>query len=179
MPTNKERWSAVALSSPPWDERNKKISAYILPSDVVFDFGAGNQSLSRHAEMRSYTPIDCVDAFSNTYVCDYNKEIRFPHMEPTLIIMSGFLEYIVDLEEFLVALRDRFCGVRCIFSWAYQPSVRSEREEHGWMANFETGIDASEVFKSYFEKLTEIDSFIGKETAQRIYSGVLKFGYPS
>jgi pyruvyltransferase len=171
--TDLARWRAVANATPPWDARNIKIARHLCEKDVVIDFGAGRQTIRQHANLTAYTPVDCVAPAEGVFVCDYNKDMRFPDATPTVIVMSGFLEYILEPARFLQALKERYPGARCLFSWAYVPHETDARREHGWIAALNPALGDLTPFEPYFAGLTVIDRHETTATKQLIFEGYL------
>lgn len=171
--TDISRWIGVALRPPPWDRRNELIAGYIPQDCRLLEFGAGNQTLQRHIRLKSYTPVDCVATTANVFVCDYNREHRFPDIVPDVIVMSGFLEYIRETEAFLVALRLAYPGARCLFSWAFEPNDISGRLRNGWIANLNPAQPGVAPFDQYFRSLRILDEYATSHSRQLIYEGFL------
>jgi hypothetical protein len=172
-PTDLKRWAKVAVSLPPWDRRNQMIARHIPEDSNVMDFGAGNQTLRRHLNLQSYLPIDCVKNTRDVFLCDYNKECRFPQARPDVIVMSGFLEYIVETEDFLAALQRAYPNTRCLFSWAFEPRSAPERLHNGWISKLNPASQQEAPFAKYFDALRVLDEHVTPHTRQLIYEGVL------
>ncbi|SOC06884.1 polysaccharide pyruvyl transferase family protein [Rhodobacter maris] len=171
--TDVERWARVAASPPPWDARNQRIAKHIPPGSSVVEFGSGNQSLRRHLALGAYQPVDCVPGEGDVFLCDYNRETRFPRVSADVIVMSGFLEYIIDTEAFLRALKAAYPGTRCLFSWAFEPHEPAARAAHGWIAGLNPASEAEAPFSRIFSRLRPLDVHQTPLTRQVIYEGVL------
>jgi hypothetical protein len=135
------------------------IASHISPHHTVIDFGAGNQTIRHHAGVRIYTPVDCVQSRENVFLCDYIREMRFPNTVPDIIVMSGFLEYILETEDFLRALKRTYPGTRCIFSWAFEPQSPEARQESGWIAKLNPASPEVAPFGNHFDRLTVIEEY--------------------
>jgi hypothetical protein len=86
--TDFARWVKNTSQIPDWDSRNAVIAARIRTDDIIWDFGAGNQSMRSHKPPSAhYVPIDCVSKTTDTVLCDYNHHFRLPSGKPTLVIM--------------------------------------------------------------------------------------------
>ncbi|MBZ4023544.1 hypothetical protein CKO11_13865 [Rhodobacter sp. TJ_12] len=171
--TDLDRWARVAMDAPPWDARNQRIARHIPEGACVIEFGSGNQSLRRHVALKAYQPIDCVPGEGDVFICDYNRETRFPDVAADVIVMSGFLEYIIGTEAFLAALKQAYPGTRCLFSWAYEPSDPAERRAHGWIAGINPATEEETPFARIFRHLKVLDEHATQYTRQVIYEGVL------
>lgn len=168
--TDIARWETNLFESPAWDKRNAIIASRITPNDVIWDFGAGHQTLrsSKPADA-AYVPIDCVAKTPDTFICDYNADFRLPVGRPTLIVMSGFLEYIVDPEGFLTKLRRALGGTRVVFSWAVWPTDPDTRRANGWISPLVVDPTDPAFFRKHFAELRRTGAWAG----QGIYEGVL------
>lgn len=171
--TDTDRWTRVAATAPPWDARNQLIAKHVPQGASVVEFGSGNQSLRRHVQLSSYHPVDCVPGEGEVFICDYNTETRFPKVRVDLVVMSGFLEYIVETEAFLIALRKAYPGTRCVFSWAFEPFPRAERLKHGWIAGLNPSSEQEAPFARHFDSLRVLGVHATPHTRQVVYEGVL------
>lgn len=149
------------------------ISKYIPSDSTVIDFGAGNQTIRDHAHVENYTAIDCVQGEKDVFLCDYNVETKFPSVTPDVIVMSGFLEYVVQTADFLNALKQRYPGARCVFSWAFDPQDPIERQRSGWVSEFTPENPEDAPFKEYFQDLTVLEEYKTPYSRQLIYQGFL------
>lgn len=128
------RAAATAAMEPPWDERSRLMAQLVPPGTVVFDFGAGRQALrDRLPPGCRYLPIDCIPTTPDTFVVDYNVECRFPEVDADVAFMSGFLEYVVDVEAFLRALAQRYPEIFVILSYAFGKEGR--RRHASWLSD--------------------------------------------
>jgi hypothetical protein len=166
-------WVRVAASAPPWDARNRMIAKHIPPGTRVIEFGSGAQWLRRHASLGAYHPVDCVPGEGDVFLCDYNRDARFPDVSADLVVMSGFLEYIINIEVFLESLGAAYPGLRCVFGWAFEPYAPSKRAEHGWIARVNPASEAETPFARIFKDLKVLDVYVTSHTRQVIYEGVL------
>lgn len=166
-----KRWSANVNEAPVWDERNGIIASHILPTDVIWDFGAGNQTIrSRKPPESLYIPIDCVAKTPDTIICDFNQGFTLPGgPSPTLLVMSGFLEYVTDPESFFQSLSRSVKGTRTVFSWAHLPAEREARLRHGWISPLVVDPTNPAFFLRHFEGLRRVAVWNG----QGVYEGLL------
>ncbi|CUH82009.1 polysaccharide pyruvyl transferase family protein [Tropicibacter naphthalenivorans] len=172
-PTDINRWERTAQTPPAWDRRNVLIAQYLSPQDAVLDFGAGHQTIREHARPRHYWPVDCVPSNERTFVCDYNKDTQFPKVQPDVIVMSGFLEYLLDVPGFLAALRDAYPGTRCLFSWAFAPTDLDARKHNGWLSPFAPKGPHDPALQSAFTNLKVLEDYKTQHTHQIIFEGWL------
>jgi hypothetical protein len=168
--TDFARWETNLWECQIWDERNATIASHIRPTDIIWDFGAGNQILR---EMKPpgahYVPIDCVAKTQDTVVCDFNSEFRLPPGRPTLVVMSGFLEYILDPDTFLTKLKV-VSDTRIIFTWAYLPSNPDSRRSHGWISPLVIDHADPAYFRNFFADIRLLAIW----SAQGIYEGRIR-----
>lgn len=129
------RWSNQQALFSSWDERTKLL-AYEIPSNSkVFEFGAARLILKDLlAEGCVYLHSDLVKRANDTLVVDLNKTIpEIPDVD--VIVFSGVLEYIFEVEQLIIALGPR---TKCfIFSYATVDRFpkTSKRREHGWVSD--------------------------------------------
>jgi hypothetical protein len=170
--TDIARWKKNVSQVPEWDSRNVVIASRIRPDDIIWDFGAGSQSIRSHKPTSAqYVPIDCVPKTNDTVLCDFNHEFRLPSGRPTLVIMSGFLEYILEPEAFFSRLREALAMTRTLFSWAHLPDAPAERATHGWISPLVVDHRNPEFFRRHFADLQRFAVW-GKGTA--LYEGRLR-----
>jgi len=83
-------------------ERATYLVKYISSKDrIIVDFGAGSMHLKKFLKKGvEYHPVDLIERCDDTIVCDFNKG-EFPDMEMDVAVLSGILEYIVDIDQFL------------------------------------------------------------------------------
>jgi len=145
-----KRWNNQQALFSSWDERTKLLADKIVPNSKVFEFGAARLVL------RDMLPKGCVYLHSDlvarakdTLVADLNKEVPdIPEVD--VIVFSGVLEYIFDVEELLVTLSPKTNAF--IFSYATTNRFpkTSKRREHGWVSDL-----SEEDFKIIASKLNK------------------------
>ena len=88
---------------------------------------------------------------------------------PTLLVMSGFLEYVTDPESFFQSLSRSVKGTRTVFSWAHLPAEREARLRHGWISPLVVDPTNPAFFLRHFEGLRRVAVWNG----QGVYEGLL------
>lgn len=171
--TDYVRWfftSRMKLES--WDDRKRMIAAQIPATARVWDIGAGNRNLEHLLpDTARYCAIDCVQSHPDTFVCDYNYETRFPAEDCDVVVMSGFLEYLRDMDGFLDALTRRCHGATVLFSWALSSSFPDlELRKRGWINPQAFDDEGLSYFSSRFDHLERIGTFQNAP----VYRAVLK-----
>lgn len=170
--TDISRWQKNTSQVPDWDSRNVMIASRIKADDIIWDFGAGNQSMRSHKPASSaYVPIDCVPTTNDTVLCDFNHDFRLPSGQPTLVIMSGFLEYILAPEAFFTKLRGALATTRTLFSWAHLPEAPAERAAHGWISPLVVDHRDPDFFRQQF---TDLERFAVWGQGTALYEGRLR-----
>jgi O-methyltransferase involved in polyketide biosynthesis len=170
--TDITRWQKNVSETPEWDSRNVIMASHIRANDIIWDFGAGHQSIRMHKPQSArYVPIDCVAKTPDTVICDFNHDFILPSERPTLVIMSGFLEYILEPDDFLQRLRKELATTRALFSWAHLPEAPDERAKHGWISPLVVDHRSPEYFGRHFADLERFAVW-GRGTA--LYKGRLR-----
>lgn len=133
--SDKSRWSKQQALFSSWDERTRLLADAIAPNSKVFEFGAARLVLKNMLPAGcTYLHSDIVARAEDTLVVDLNKEIpEIPNVD--IIVFSGVLEYIFDVEELLESLNPK---TKC-FVFSYASTNRfpktSKRREHGWVSD--------------------------------------------
>lgn len=129
--TSKKEWEEFEYFDSKWENRVKKLSAYILPNESIMDLGCGQMTLKKYITSNSYIPVDYTKRDEKTIVCDFNKK-EFPQIKADVIFISGCLEYIYDYEWFI--------GKACQYSQKILLSycciedfpILAERKKNNW-----------------------------------------------
>lgn len=133
--TDVERWRKNRDDlHPGWEERTKLLASFIKPGTSVLDVGAGSMTLKKYLPKGCfYYPVD-LSAEDPQARVDFNKGLL-----PTLplfdiAVLSGVLEYVVDVEGALYA----------VGSWtrealiSYAPVIPDQdRAAHGWLSHLD------------------------------------------
>ena len=174
MATDINRWTNNAKEIPRWDERNRLISTFCKAFDAkkILDFGAGNQTLKAHlGDHIQYKPIDCIATTEDTFICDYNIAFNLPDLDAdTILVFSGFLEYIVKLDDFLQYLRRDGRDKLCVFSYAVLPINENQRLKNGWLNHLGESSAVIKYFHLHFYSLKVQTQWNG----QLIFTGNLR-----
>jgi hypothetical protein len=131
------RWGNSRFLSPDWDDRNKQIALLIPPGASVLEFGAGRMTLRHYLpEGCTYTPSDLVDRGHATIVCDLNASYLPPFPRQEVVVFSGVLEYLNDVERVIQHLRAvTNCFVISYCCLEQYPGTLTRRH-HGWVNDF-------------------------------------------
>ena len=172
--TDISRWTKTAQEVPRWDKRNELIAEICrkLAINSVLDFGAGNQTLRSHlGSSVKYVPIDCVASTPDVFVCDYNQNFKLPQFDQDVcFVFSGFLEYILRLDEFFEKLSLSANGQSCIFSYAALPAEYDRRIANGWLNNLGDTVSIAKYFNERFKGLKLVAQWNG----QLLFIGTIK-----
>lgn len=146
-----DRWSNVKNLKEDWNERTIMISELIDEGLVVLEFGAGRLTLKNHLRNCKYIPSDLVDRGENTIVCDLNRELpNIPEVD--VIVFSGVLEYIHDLEKLISFLSLKTSSF--VLSYAVSDYNKNDRRRHGWVNDY-SKIKLESIFESNGFKLEQ------------------------
>lgn len=105
----------------------------VRAGDTVIDLGSGPRALEAHLPAGCrYVPVDIVPRGPGSIVCDLNRD-PLPDVRGDVVIMSGVLEYIHDLNGLLTGAR--LIAPRAVVSYAAVEAFSdiSDRRSHGWM----------------------------------------------
>jgi len=82
-----------------WNERTSILGDFIKPNSNIFEFGAGNMFLKSYlTNYKSYTPSDIIKRFDETIVCDLNNKLKLDIKNFDVVVLSGVLEYVYDID---------------------------------------------------------------------------------
>lgn len=135
------RWSNPKSLFCGWEERTIALAGFISPATSVLEFGPGRGVLRHHLPAGcSYTAADLVAADADTVVIDLNHT-AWPELgEHDVIVMSGVMEYIFDLERMIRRLSN--IGELVVCSYASTDIGGQDdicaRRRHGWVNDLST-----------------------------------------
>lgn len=115
--TQVERWSQPQSFDEAWDERTALMASMVPPKSRVLEFGSGREQLEKFLpEGCYYQPSDLVARSPRTLMCDLNQ--GFPAIEGRfdVVVFSGVVEYIHNLDALFAAVRAH--ADSCIVSYA-------------------------------------------------------------
>ena len=115
-----------------WDERTELLAQWIRKGESVLEFGSGAGSLKRFVPRdSSLVHTDIFDRGRGYQICDLNAR-RLPHLEPAdVIVLSGVLEYVKDVERALAYFNQLANAV--VLSYAGIEQNPTNRRENGWV----------------------------------------------
>lgn len=115
--TQVERWSQPESFDAAWDERTALMAQMVPPKSRVLEFGSGREQLEKFLpEGCFYQPSDLVARSPRTLVCNLNQGFPAIGERYDVIIFSGVIEYIHDLDRLFAAVRAH--ADSCIVSYA-------------------------------------------------------------
>lgn len=131
---NQHRWAQAESFNPAWDERTALIAGLIESGTSVLEFGSGREQLERFLPAGChYQPSDLVARSPRTLVCDLNREFPRLPQRYDVIVFSGVIEYIHDLDGLFGHVRQ--ASDRCIVSYTPTDHLRcmATRMASGWV----------------------------------------------
>lgn len=131
---NANRWAKEESFNPAWDERTAMMAAMVAPGSTVLEFGSGREQLERFLPPEChYQPSDLVARSPRTLVCDLNQELPVLTRHYDVIVFSGVIEYINDLDGLFRHARAH--AKECIVSYATTDQLRcmATRLASGWV----------------------------------------------
>ena len=120
-----------------WDVRTALVAEMIPPHSSVLEFGAGKEHLATLLpEGCEYQPSDVIARTERTFVCDLNKPFPTLDKKWDVIVLSGVLEYIVDVPALLSKLRTNCMA--CILTYAPVDGLEcmTTRMKNSWVNHF-------------------------------------------
>lgn len=132
----------------PWDDRYRELITLLDPNcNALMDCGAGNMSLKRMINAGiKYYPVDNVQRYSETIVCDFNKG-NFPDIYVDTIVACGILEYIILPEIFIKEMCEHSNTVLLSYCSLQMRSDISYRLSLGWKNHLTEG----EIVKIFYQ----------------------------
>jgi hypothetical protein len=149
--TQVDRWSQPQSFDEAWDERTALMANMVSPNSRVLEFGSGREQLEKFLpEGCFYQPSDLVARSPRTLVCDLNK--GFPELDGRydVIIFSGVIEYIHDLDRLFSAVRTH--ADSCIVSYAPTDLLQcmTTRLSNAWVNHLSEAALLSRLAKAGF-----------------------------
>ena len=143
------RWAHIKNYPLEWAERTNLLAEWIPARSRVLEFGAGRQVLrDRLPEGCTYLPADLVKRNAETLIYDLNRRPFSPLPECDVVVLSGVLEYLNDLDQVAAHLAT-LCS-RVVTSYAAidipQNARRVDRRAAGWFNDF-TGDEVRAIFE--------------------------------
>jgi hypothetical protein len=101
-------WEEIEYFDPIWNDRSFELFSFLRdkPINYIYDLGCGTQFLRKLVEPHfKYMPVDYKKRSNDTEICDFNKA-EFPNIKifDQGVIISGTLEYIINIKDFIVNL---------------------------------------------------------------------------
>lgn len=133
------RWADIDTYDVGWNERTYMLAAWIPEGSRVLEFGAGRQALKdRLPPNCTYFPSDLVKRTDDTLVHDLNQRPFAPMPACDVMVLSGVLEYVADLDE-VVAHLAKHCS-RIVTSYAAIELTHNtnvvDRRAAGWINDY-------------------------------------------
>lgn len=157
----------------PWDDRYRELITLLDTNcRTLMDCGAGNMSLKRmiNSEIKYY-PVDNIPRYSETIVCDFNRE-DFPDIYVDTIVACGILEYVILPEEFIKKMCEHSNTVLLSYCSLQMRSDISYRLSLGWKNHLTEG----EIVKMFFQNGFVIKDEIYVDSGQ-LYLGFEREAY--
>ncbi len=140
---NRERWKGTSNLKEDWNSRTISLAKMIPAHSKVLEFGAGNCILKNHLPPGcEYTPSDLYDRGNGTLVMDLNGEdFQIPEGFDCCVL-SGVLEYIIDVSRFVKEASKKVPHM--IFSYAI---YERNKDIHGDWVNHYAFNEILEIFE--------------------------------
>lgn len=134
-----ERWADGESLLAPWDSRTIRLAGLVQPGARVLELGAGRMLLREHLPPGcTYIPSDLVARGPETFVCDLNAATLPALPRVDTVVMSGVLEYVLDVPRLLLHLHEA-CD-QIVASYATAPDRRmrtiARRRAQGWVNDY-------------------------------------------
>jgi hypothetical protein len=103
------------------DERMRKASILICPSDNVLDLGGGKGDIQKYLKNKDYTILDCEKNRKDVIYADFNKDIYpdLPYQPNYVMVALRTIEYLEDIPKFFQRIKKY--GNMLIFSYYQKP----------------------------------------------------------
>lgn len=146
------RWKNSEQLFKDWNDRTSILGGFIKPNAQIIEFGAGNMYLKEYLkEYGSYTPSDIVKRFDETIVCDLNKPISFDLSKFDVVVFSGVLEYVYDIDSIFNQLKSNGIN-QIVMSYSCADIVTLSRVKNGWLSDY-TKIEIEKIIEKYNYKI--------------------------
>jgi hypothetical protein len=132
-----KEWKQNEYFEESWRRRIQEMAARIDKDDVVADLGCGKQWLREYLPpLLNYVPVDYKERSKDTLVCDFNH-YEFPNMYVDASVISGVLEYIIDVRWFASNVINH-TEKRIILSYCSTETVpsTSQRKRNMWVNHY-------------------------------------------
>jgi len=134
---NNKNWQDNEYFDEVWKERIKELVSYIDIEDYkLCDIGCGEQWTKEFLPKTiKYIPIDYISRSVDTIVCDLNKkELPDCKSMENVVLCSGVLEYIVDIDWFVNSLvkTDKVIASYCTLEKFSNLKIR---KQYAWKNN--------------------------------------------
>jgi len=130
---NAQHWENPQNFDQVWKKRIEIMATYLNSGEQVLDFGCGMMWLENFLKNENkYVPIDFIKRDDRTIVFDLNRD-DFPEIYGGIAFLSGVLEYINDIDKFILELKNRNY-VKIILSYCTTEKIwkLSERKKLKW-----------------------------------------------
>lgn len=142
------RWNKLEMLQDAWNERTVLLGDAIPAGAKVIEFGAANYFLKNYLGTKvTYVGADIISRHEDMLVCDLNVKPLQINLEPyDTVVLSGVLEYIYDIENFIQTCSDHHI-TNLLFSYACANHCKQNRLHNGWLSDF-----TKEQIETYLEK---------------------------
>jgi len=140
--TDVSRWAGENNLHESWRSRTRMLAEHIPPHSVILELGCGG---SRTRELLPdschYIASDIVSRGPDTFICNLNDASLSALPEHTVVLMSGVLEYVVDVPRLFRHLGQSANTNLLLFSYACRTPDQSRvfRRQLGWMNDLDHG----------------------------------------
>ena len=159
------RWKNNEQLFTDWNERTAILGDLIFSNGHIIEFGAGNMFLKGYLkEYKSYTPSDIVKRFDETIVCDLNKPLSIDLSIFDVVVFSGVLEYVYDIDSIFKQLKKSNVK-QIVMSYCCADIVQLSRDKNGWLSDYKKE-DLEVIFRKYNYKIEHYNEW----RSQSIYN---------
>ena len=152
---NRERWKGTSNLREDWKSRTINLAKMIPAHSKVLEFGAGNCILKNHLPPGcEYTPSDICDRGSGTLVMDLNGEDFEIPEGFDCCVLSGVLEYIIDVSRFVKEASKKVPHM--ILSYAI---YERNKDMHGDWVNHYAFNEILEIFEKHGYNCSKITNW--------------------
>jgi hypothetical protein len=133
------RWGREDNLKSDWDSRTEQIAALVPPGSSVLEFGAAKMALRTFLPPScTYTPSDIVDRGPGTLVCDLNGATLPAFPRNDIVVFSGVLEYVYDVDRLLTALEHTCSCILASYAVTDFSNQRTvvQRRRQGWVNEY-------------------------------------------
>ncbi|MEL0455971.1 hypothetical protein WJN01_07015 [Flavobacteriaceae bacterium SZ-1-7] len=142
------RWKNNNELHESWNERTAILGDFIRPHCDILEFGAGNMFLKNYLKnYKSYTPSDIIKRFNDTLVCDLNKPISFDLSIFDVVVFSGVLEYVYNIDSVFNQLSGNNIK-QVVISYCCSDIINLSRDKNGWLSDYSKS-ELEAIFRKY------------------------------